>query len=54
MAQLASGVRVARRLAASASKTIEVMGPSIQFLTPLEEGNATPEENARVGISLPM
>jgi hypothetical protein len=42
MAQLASGVRVARRVAASAFETINVMGPSIQFLTPLEEGEDTP------------
>src|SRR4051795_7410419 len=42
MAQLGSGVRVARRVAASTSETVDVMGPSIRFLTPLEEGDDTP------------
>jgi hypothetical protein len=42
MAQLASGVRVARRVAASAFETINVMGPSIQFLSPLEEADDAP------------
>jgi quercetin dioxygenase-like cupin family protein len=42
MAQLASGVLIARRVAANALETINVIGPSIEFLTPLEERDDAP------------
>lgn len=42
MAQLASGVLIVRRVAANALETSSVIGPSIEFLAPLEEGDDAP------------
>jgi|UPI0004B6BCB7 hypothetical protein len=38
MTKLGVGDQIARRIDASHLKTIDVLGPTIQFLTPLEGG----------------
>jgi hypothetical protein len=38
MVQLVLGAHAARRIAEDTLEIIDVMGPTIQFLTPLEEG----------------
>jgi quercetin dioxygenase-like cupin family protein len=42
MTKLGVGDQVARHIDASHLKTIDVLGPTIQFLTPLEEGDDAP------------
>jgi hypothetical protein len=42
MTKLGVGDQVARRIDASHLKTIDVLGPTIQFLTPLDEGDDAP------------
>ena len=57
MAQLASGVLIARRVAANALEAINVIGPSIQFLTPLEEGDDAPclmQGTIPPGVTVPL
>jgi quercetin dioxygenase-like cupin family protein len=57
MTKLGVGDQIARRIDASHLKTIDVLGPTIQFLTPLEGGDDAPclmRGTIPPGIAVPL